>query len=85
MRLAQTVVETVMGESADELMSERIFKPLGMTRTQLIWDERFETILPTVTTSTANRSAPERRKSADAAGSMSGSDSSGRDQCVPLR
>src|SRR5262249_6009005 len=35
--LAQLIVETVTGKSAETLMSERIFQPLGMTRTSMIW------------------------------------------------
>ncbi len=69
-RLAQTVVEAVTGESADELMSERIFKPLRMTRSQLIWDSRFENDFANGYDEHGQSLGPERRKSADAAGSM---------------
>jgi CubicO group peptidase (beta-lactamase class C family) len=40
--LAQMVVETVTKKSVTELMNEHIFQPLGMTRTNMVWEERFE-------------------------------------------
>jgi CubicO group peptidase (beta-lactamase class C family) len=40
--LAQIVVETVTGKSVEELMAGRLFKPLGMTNTSMVWEQRFE-------------------------------------------
>lgn len=37
LNLLQVVVEKVTGQSADALMRERVFKPLGMTRTSMTW------------------------------------------------
>ena len=40
--LLQLVVEAVTGRGLEELAQERIFGPLGMTRTSYVWQERFE-------------------------------------------
>src|SRR5262249_23065566 len=40
--LLQLVVETIVKEPLDALMRERVFVPLGMTRTSMIWEDRFE-------------------------------------------
>jgi CubicO group peptidase (beta-lactamase class C family) len=40
--LAQMVVETVTKKSVTELMEERIFQPLTMTRTSMVWEAPFE-------------------------------------------
>jgi len=40
--LLQLVVETITKKPLDHLMQERVFEPLGMTRTSMIWQERFE-------------------------------------------
>jgi CubicO group peptidase (beta-lactamase class C family) len=41
--LLQLVVETVTGRPLAELARERIFAPFGMTRSDFIWQPRFET------------------------------------------
>jgi CubicO group peptidase (beta-lactamase class C family) len=41
--LLQTVVEEVTGRGLEELAQEKIFQPLGMTRTSYIWQSEFET------------------------------------------
>ncbi len=43
--LAQFVVETVTKKSVNELMREHLFTPDGMTRTSMVWEERFESDL----------------------------------------
>ena len=40
--LAQMVVESVTGMHVQEQMEAQIFKPLGMTNTSMIWENRFE-------------------------------------------
>jgi CubicO group peptidase (beta-lactamase class C family) len=40
--LLQFVVETITGKPLDSLMHERVFTPFGMTRTSMVWEERFE-------------------------------------------
>ncbi|HZE08730.1 MAG TPA: serine hydrolase domain-containing protein, partial [Gemmatimonadaceae bacterium] len=42
MDLAQMVVETVTGKTVAVLMRELLFQPLGMTRTSIIWEPKFE-------------------------------------------
>jgi CubicO group peptidase (beta-lactamase class C family) len=41
-QLLQLVVETITGKSLTELSAERIFQPLGMTRTSYVWQPAFE-------------------------------------------
>ncbi len=41
-RLRQLVVETITGKPLTELMQERVFQPLAMTRTSMVWQDRFE-------------------------------------------
>lgn len=40
-QIAQLVVETVTGQSLNELMAQRVFQPLKMADTRLTWDDRF--------------------------------------------
>jgi len=67
--LAQLVVETVTGKSAEALMRERIFQPLGMTRTSLVWQRRFEDDYANAY-ERGKSLGPQRRQQPDAAGSM---------------
>ena len=39
----QKVVETITGQSLNELMKKRVFAPLGMTRSSYVWQPAFET------------------------------------------
>ncbi|TVZ60172.1 CubicO group peptidase (beta-lactamase class C family) [Flavobacteriaceae bacterium MAR_2010_105] len=41
-RLAQIVVEKVMGKGLEQLARERVFDPLNMDMTSYVWQERFE-------------------------------------------
>ncbi len=69
--LLQMVVEVITGKDLETLAQERIFKPLGMTRTSYVWQPEFE----------ANYASPHdeygrprgeniQRATPDAAGSM---------------
>lgn len=40
--LLQLVVETAAGKPLNDLMRDRVFQPLGMTRTSMVWEDRFE-------------------------------------------
>jgi len=40
--LLQLVVETLTKKSTEELMQEQVFRPLGMTRTSMVWQNTFE-------------------------------------------
>jgi CubicO group peptidase (beta-lactamase class C family) len=68
--LAQMVVEAVTKKSVSELMSEYVFEPLGMTRTSMVWEERFERDYANGYDDQGKSFGPERRTKADAAGSM---------------
>jgi CubicO group peptidase (beta-lactamase class C family) len=68
--LAQMVVETVTKKSVDQLMRENIFVPLGMTRTSMIWEPRFETDFANGYDEHGSSLGPQRRRIGDAAGSM---------------
>lgn len=68
--LLQLTVETATKKSLKELMEERVFKPLGMSRTSMIWEERFEDDYANGYDEEGKSLGPQRRKSADAAGSM---------------
>lgn len=69
--LLQLVIEEITGAGLEQLARDRIFKPLGMTRTSYVWQEAFE----------ANHAVPHdeyerakrlrKRHEAEAAGSMS--------------
>ena len=39
--LLQLVVETITGKNLEALMQEHVFRPLGMTRTSMVWQDRF--------------------------------------------
>ncbi len=68
--LLQQVVETVTGKPLEELMRQRIFQPLGMTRSSMMWQERFESDYANGYDEWGRSLGPERRPKADAAGSM---------------
>lgn len=68
--LAQMVVETITRKSVNELMSEHIFQPLGMTRTSMISEERFENDHANGYDEQGKSPGPERRERGNAAGSM---------------
>jgi CubicO group peptidase (beta-lactamase class C family) len=68
--LAQMVVETVTKKSVTELMQEHIFQPLGMSRTSMVWEERFEDDYANGYDEQGKSLGPERRRRGDAAGSM---------------
>ena len=68
--LLQLVVETAAKKPLEELMQEHVFKPLGMTRTSMVWQERFESDYANGYDEYGRSLGPEKRKRADAAGSM---------------
>ncbi|MGA2166703.1 MAG: serine hydrolase [Terracidiphilus sp.] len=69
-QLAQFVVETVTGKSLTDLMEENLYRPLGMTRTSMIWEPRFESDFANGYDEYGRSLGPERRSSPAAAGSM---------------
>jgi CubicO group peptidase (beta-lactamase class C family) len=68
--LLQLVVETVTKKPLQTLMRDRIFEPLKMTRTSMVWEPAFESDYANGYDEYGRSLGPERRKSADAAGSM---------------
>jgi CubicO group peptidase (beta-lactamase class C family) len=68
--LAQMIVEIVTGKSVEELMRARIFRPLGMTRTSMVWQPQFEHDYANAYDEAGLSLGPQRRRRAEAAGSM---------------
>ncbi len=68
--LLQRTVETITGKPLEELMRQQVFSPLGMTRTSMVWQPQFESDYANGYDSHGRSLGPERRKQADAAGSM---------------
>ncbi len=68
--LAQLVVEAVTGRPLNDLMRERLFIPDKMTRTSMVWESSFENDFANGYDEYGRSLGPERRKTADAAGSM---------------
>lgn len=68
--LLQLVVETIAKKPLDELMQERVFQPLGMTRTSMVWQERFESDFANGYDEYGRSVGAHRWKNPDAAGSM---------------
>lgn len=68
--LLQLVVETISGKPLDQVMEERVFRPLGMTRTSMVWQEKFESNYANGYDEYKRSLGPQKRKAADAAGSM---------------
>lgn len=68
--LLQLVVETIMKERLEQLMQERVFRPLGMTRTSMVWQPAFESDYANGYDEYGRSLGPHKWKKADAAGSM---------------
>ena len=69
-QLAQLVVETVTGKSLTALMEENLFGPLGMTRTSMVWEPRFESDFANGYDERGHSLGPQKRSKPGAAGSM---------------
>ena len=68
--LAQLVVETVTHKSIADLMEEKLFRPLHMNRTSMVWESRFDSDFANRYDEYAHSLGPEKRTNPDAAGSM---------------
>ncbi len=68
--LAQMVVETLTQKSVNKLMHERIYRPLGMTRTSMVWEERFQGDFANGYDEQGMSLGAEQWQQGDAAGSM---------------
>ena len=68
--LLQLVVETITKRSLEDLMREHVFKPFGMTRTSMVWQDRFDSDYANGYDEYGRSLGPQKREAADAAGSM---------------
>ena len=68
--LLQFTVETITGKPLQELMQTYVFGPLNMNRTSMVWEGRFESDYANGYDEYGRSIGPERRSTADAAGSM---------------
>jgi CubicO group peptidase (beta-lactamase class C family) len=68
--LLQLVVETLTRKPLEDLMRERVFRPLGMTRSSMVWQDRFESDFANGYDEYGRSLGPQKRAIADAAGSM---------------
>ncbi len=69
-KFLQLVVETITGERLDQLAKERIFEPLGMTRSSFVWDQAFDENHAIGHTESQGTLGPLRWGTPSAAGSM---------------
>ena len=68
--LLQLVVETITKKPLDELMQQQVFEPMGMTRTSMVWQDRFESDYANGYDEYGRCLGPLKWKRPDAAGSM---------------
>jgi CubicO group peptidase (beta-lactamase class C family) len=68
--LLQLVVETITKTPLEDLMRQRVFKPLGMNRTSMVWQSSFASNFANGYDEYGRSLGPEKFKRADAAGSM---------------
>jgi len=68
--LLQLIVETIAKRPLADLMRERVFQPLAMTRTSMVWEPSFEDDYANGYDEQENSLGPQRRKRAGSAGSM---------------
>jgi CubicO group peptidase (beta-lactamase class C family) len=69
-QLLQLAIETITGRPLQDLMYEKVFQPLNMTRTSMITEERFENDYANAYDEWGRSLGHQIRKIADAAGSM---------------
>jgi len=68
--LLQLVIETITGRQLEDLAQEKIFKPLGMTRTSFVWQPSFESDYAVGHNISEDTLPKDKRTEANAAGSM---------------
>jgi CubicO group peptidase (beta-lactamase class C family) len=68
--LLQLVVENITKKPLEELMQQFVFQPLGMTRTSMIWQDRFEADFANEYDEYGRSLGADKRTKAEAAGSM---------------
>src|SRR5262249_36097352 len=70
MQLLQLVVETISTKPLQDLMQERVFAPLGMSRTSMVTEQRFEDNYANGYAEWGRSLGQQQRNTAAAAGSM---------------
>lgn len=70
LKLLQLAVEKITGKNIEELASEKIFKPFGMTRTGFIWHPEFDDNFAIGHDEKGKLSPKKKRTVPNAAGSM---------------
>ena len=68
--LLQLVVEAITKQPLEQLMQEHVFQPFGMTRTSMVWQDRFENDYANGYDEYGRSLGPQKRLKADAAGSL---------------
>lgn len=68
--LLQLVIETMTKRKLEDITQEKIFKPIGMTRTSFIWQKSFETNYAVGHDKNEDTVSKKKRTEANAAGSM---------------
>jgi CubicO group peptidase (beta-lactamase class C family) len=68
--LLQLVVETITNQPLQKLMQERVFQPLGMARSSMIWEQSFEENYANGYDEYGRSLGAQKRPKADAAGSL---------------
>jgi CubicO group peptidase (beta-lactamase class C family) len=68
--LLQLVIEAITKKPIEELMQAQVFQPFGMTRTSMLWQDRFESDYANGYDEYGRSVGAHRWKNADAAGSM---------------
>jgi CubicO group peptidase (beta-lactamase class C family) len=68
--LLQLVVEEITKTPVDKLVRQYVFKPLGMTRSNMIWEPRFDSDFANGYDEYGRSLGPQKRVKPDAAGSL---------------
>jgi CubicO group peptidase (beta-lactamase class C family) len=68
--LLQLVVETITHQPLESLLHDRVFRPLGMTRTSMVWQPSFEDDCANAYDEYGRSLGPLKRTKAEAAASM---------------
>jgi CubicO group peptidase (beta-lactamase class C family) len=68
--LLQLTVESITKKPLEELMQQLVFQPLGMTRTSMVWQDRFAADFANEHDEYGRSLGADRRTKAEAAGSM---------------
>ena len=68
--LLQLVVQSITATALEQLMEQRVFQPLRMTRTSMVWQPAFDDEFANGYDEYSRSLGPQKWKTADAAGSM---------------